>query len=156
MERESRTLRSACHRQWLFLLLFFFFLFDRQTLFAACQAHCTITSACRLTHVSLSNLESLFLNEPPLPYLRHQYSRSIRVTFGVPHHRRPASCFPILSCDWTPYAIMTAFSYTIYRCKAMATRTSSFSKSKMRALCERLYESWIKRGQSAAPGAIVV
>ena len=34
-------LRSACHRQWLFLLLFFFFLFDRQTVFAACQAHCT-------------------------------------------------------------------------------------------------------------------
>ena len=40
-ERESRTLRSACHRQWLFLLLFFFFLLDRRTVFAACQAHCT-------------------------------------------------------------------------------------------------------------------
>ena len=44
-ERESRTLRSACHRQWLFLLLFFFFLFDRRTVFAACQAHCTTTSS---------------------------------------------------------------------------------------------------------------
>ena len=40
-EREPRTLRNACHRQWLFLLLFFFFLFDRQTVFAAFQAHCT-------------------------------------------------------------------------------------------------------------------
>ena len=44
-ERESRTLRSVCHRQWLFLLLFFFFLLDRRTVFAGCQAHCTTIMA---------------------------------------------------------------------------------------------------------------